>query len=862
MAVPKPRPSDQDRIRAATWFAGRGFGIFPVWSADEAGVCRCPLGPSCGGPGKHPMTREGFKEATTDPDMISLWLSGKGSPNYGMVPPEGVFVWDVDTDEERARLSELGSRLGVLPPTLRDATAHGEHVFWSWPASIPRPLKQMFGLVTRWGSGKSQGYVIGPRSVHASGVEYAPAEGTVWDIAELPDAWAHEAVSEEARGAHMGTDTTAGPDGSPRGSVVPPGSRHAYLRDKARSFRGQGLAGEALYAAIWDLNERYCDPPKTPDEVRRAIGEVERAFDPDPIELDADGRYAKMLPESVGILPRPESVDFPEAPSEIAFGGLIGECVRVLATGTDASLAGLLASMIAVCGVMVPAMTYSRGRQTSTPYIALVGESSIGRKGTAMDRIIDAARDVWPANHVNGVVLTGLNSGEALVKAMWDRAGPSSQRGIAVGLVQEGEYSTLLRSAARDGSTLDQKLRSAFDGTVLANLRSKESIQLDPPYWVAALTGITPAELRKLMRQDDALTGAANRWLYVPVVKRPGIFPEEQPKLPADLSTALSNARASQIGPREIAVDAAVSSALSQYAEWVLEVSTGVAQDMIRRYQTIAARIALVHAAVERSETVTMVHLDRAIALTEYARRGITWVFGQTVGARDSDLLLRVLQEQPDGRLAKNKITQHVFRDLARQTDAIDELQRLGLATVERRVLPRGGSITELVLCTRAHVQHLTPYNGEGISVTDVHELHEWSAPSVEETRPKRKSTRARRCTSAARVDARVHESPISESTDGSASIPPGREHAREHAREQARAARVPADLPGLSCEAPDEHRGEQIRITPDRWVCTACQPAPAAKGAMCPECRQGPWPSEALYERHWYAEHDIGGVA
>ncbi len=72
-------------------------------------------------------------------------------------------MWDVDTDEERERLARLEKRHGPLPDTLRDTTAHGEHLFWCWPDGLPRPLRRMFGLVTRWGSGRQAGYVIGPR---------------------------------------------------------------------------------------------------------------------------------------------------------------------------------------------------------------------------------------------------------------------------------------------------------------------------------------------------------------------------------------------------------------------------------------------------------------------------------------------------------------------------------------------------------------------------------------------------------------------------------------------------------------------------------------------------------------------------
>ncbi len=131
------RPTAEDRIRAATWFADRGFGVFSVWSADPDGTCRCTKRAACGSPGKHPIGRQGFLEHTRDPERIRTLLSAASEPNYGLVCPDGVFVLDVDGDGV-ARLAELEARLGPLPPTLRTNTAHGQHVFLRWPAEACR----------------------------------------------------------------------------------------------------------------------------------------------------------------------------------------------------------------------------------------------------------------------------------------------------------------------------------------------------------------------------------------------------------------------------------------------------------------------------------------------------------------------------------------------------------------------------------------------------------------------------------------------------------------------------------------------------------------------------------------------------
>ena len=220
-----PRPSNEARIRAALWFAERGFGVFSVWSTTPGGVCRCPKGAACDSAGKHPITTHGFQDATTDSNRIRTLLSAGSDPNFGMVPPEGVFVLDVDGDGI-ANLAALEGRRGALPPTLRTLTAHGEHVFLRWPTDLPRPIGQLWGFVTRWGSGANAGYVIGPRSVHASGAVYEPLGG-VYEIAEVPEAWAHDVIGPP-RAAEVAIEISGGYQLPEPGYT---GSRYDAIRD-------------------------------------------------------------------------------------------------------------------------------------------------------------------------------------------------------------------------------------------------------------------------------------------------------------------------------------------------------------------------------------------------------------------------------------------------------------------------------------------------------------------------------------------------------------------------------------------------------------------------------------------------------
>ncbi|MBX3031896.1 MAG: bifunctional DNA primase/polymerase [Chloroflexi bacterium] len=798
------RPTDEDRIRAALWFAEHGFGVFPVWSTRDDGSCRCPAGAACKPAGKHPITANGFQDATREPERIRTFLSAASHPNYGLVCPDGVFVWDVDGDGP-ARLLELEARYGALPPTLRTDTANGQHVFLRWPDAHPRPLKQMFGYITRWGSGAAAGYVIGPRSVHRSGKVYTPAAGATADIAVLPETWARAAVEPD-----HSTIVITGPRPAEEVQV---GGRHDWLRDRARFYAGTIRDPQVLRAAVMAENERL-SVPKTPEEVDRAIGDALTKFPADPVEQDPEtGEEHPVYGEAVGLLPLRSDDDlFPAAVPRVAFSGLLGECVDAVLPGTDASDVGILTSLIAFCGVLMPATGYFQGNQTSSPFIAIVGTTGDGRKGTAMNRAKDALSLVIQANKVNEVLLDGVNSGEGLIKAISDRREP------VTGLLFEEEYANLLASQGREGSTLDSKMRVAFDGRQLSNRKVKDSDSVNG-YWLAGLISVTPDELRSKVPKNFMKSGSGNRWLWVPVRRRPVVSKNTPPALPEGLAFRLLDAyRENGRRPPELETDDKVSDLLAEYDEFLRAGAVGTAFDMTRRYAAIAYRIALVHAAAERSETVTKEHAYRALALTEYARAGLEWVFGKSVGDEDTTLLARHLEAE--GTLSNAIISKYLIRIPSRRQAATDELQRLGIARV-RQVGTKGRKRTELVWVDRPKANFRdfsTLFGGYREQAP--------APPSVDkraEGAQKARESRAEGAQKSAEVD-------VVDTMTGEV----------ERQSETIWSSEC-SDIPGHA----DHHRN-----TPNGWVCVDCNKA------LCWRCGAGPFLSQDFHDRHVEKEH------
>jgi hypothetical protein len=133
-------------------YAARGWPVFPC-------------------AGKKPLTPHGFKDASTNPNVIERWWLRHPDANIALATGKdaGVFVIDVDSGkvpEAAASLLGLEKELGgELPETLESTTGTGgRHLFFAWSESHEVRNKNALrpGIDVR-GEG---GYVILPPSIH------------------------------------------------------------------------------------------------------------------------------------------------------------------------------------------------------------------------------------------------------------------------------------------------------------------------------------------------------------------------------------------------------------------------------------------------------------------------------------------------------------------------------------------------------------------------------------------------------------------------------------------------------------------------------------------------------------------------
>lgn len=155
------------------------WSVFPLWWVED-GRCACPRGADCASPGKHPLTRRGVHDASTDPLTVRTWWRTWPRANVGLpAGANGLAVVDVDPrhrgEESMLRLTRAAKVCGSpLPDTLIASTGGGgQHLVFTAPEDGVRGGANVFGPdmpgIDVRGRG---GYIVAPPSLHVSGQRY------------------------------------------------------------------------------------------------------------------------------------------------------------------------------------------------------------------------------------------------------------------------------------------------------------------------------------------------------------------------------------------------------------------------------------------------------------------------------------------------------------------------------------------------------------------------------------------------------------------------------------------------------------------------------------------------------------------
>ena len=178
-------------LKKALEYAALGWNVFPIHSIKADGECTCGQ-KGCKNAGKHPKTKNGFKDATTDEEKIRAWFED-GRANIGIATGKisGITIIDVDVDKGGL---DTWRAIGVEPDTLYSKTGGGGfHAFFNYSSRIKTSSNTLGkGVDCR----NDKGYIVAPPSIHPSGRRYEwMNEGHC--LIDLPDCFQVKKVKKD-----------------------------------------------------------------------------------------------------------------------------------------------------------------------------------------------------------------------------------------------------------------------------------------------------------------------------------------------------------------------------------------------------------------------------------------------------------------------------------------------------------------------------------------------------------------------------------------------------------------------------------------------------------------------------------------
>lgn len=273
MTIISTQANTYNSLRGALWYASRSWRVFPVHSIRPDGGCTCG-DPQCKSPAKHPITRRGVHDATTNKAQIRAWWSRWPWANIGLATgaESGFFVLDVDGDIGSDSLQDLEAEHGRLPDTIESVTGSGgRHILFHYPDFQVRNSASTIapGLDIR-GDG---GYIVAPRSLHVSGRRYEWEASSRPDEVELAPAppWLLDLLRKQSRS---------------EGQAVPASEWRELAKGVAEGGRNNAIArisGHLLAKRVnpslvlqlliaW--NAMFNSPPLTSEEVASTVNSI------------------------------------------------------------------------------------------------------------------------------------------------------------------------------------------------------------------------------------------------------------------------------------------------------------------------------------------------------------------------------------------------------------------------------------------------------------------------------------------------------------------------------------------------------------------------------------------------------------
>lgn len=377
----------------------------------------------------------------------------------------------------------------------------------------------------------------------------------------------------------------------------------------------------------------------------------------------------------------------------------LGHLVHKIAPTSEADPVAILASLICAAGVHLGQRPHVRAGDDAHPLLVwpmVIGKTNTGKKGSswsAAKRLIAAADGEFAINNIK----SGLTSGEGLAQRFAindedddaDSSGPSDLRLLAF----ENEWGGVMAKMKREGNSLSQILRAAWEGGDLSTLTVNARVA--PESHVGVLAHITPEEFRAKLSDADMAGGTYNRFLPLAVAWSQAL-PDSagaDPALTRNLATDLADRlhTGGQLGLLDFA-----DNARPLWRDLYLEFNTDSHHPSVAAFVSRALpyckRIAGIHAALDGTQAIDVAHLEPAAALVRYSIDSARALFVDTT--TPARLLAWITEAGDHGRTRKE-----ISKDFFGGNKPADQITTM---------------LDQLIHTGRLHREHRKPASGKG----------------------------------------------------------------------------------------------------------------------------------------------------
>jgi len=365
-----------------------------------------------------------------------------------------------------------------------------------------------------------------------------------------------------------------------------------------------------------------------------------------------------------------------------AFYGIAGEIIRTIEPHSEADSAALLINFLVGFGNLLGSKVYYEvegHRHPTKIFAVLVGKTAKARKGTSWGYVKKILTNV--DKNFKRRIQTGLSTGEGLIYAVSSFEGEHNNDKRL--LVVEEEFSSIFRKGGREGNTLTQIIRNAWDTDELHVLTRTSPLHVDGAH-ISILGHITIEELKQHITSTEIHNGFGNRFLWICVAR--------SKELPFG-----GNLNEDALSPYIIKLKEVVLYAQQEIKiKWAEETKplwekaysqlaqhdSGVVDALTARAEPYVIRIASIYAVLDKTNEIRPEHLRAALAVWRYSEDSVKFIFGTQSGNPLEQKILSFVKSNPQG-VSRTDISDNLNRkvDTTLIKNALDNLESKGLIT-------------------------------------------------------------------------------------------------------------------------------------------------------------------------------------